>query len=198
MKNRRTLLLGAAILGALHLSGCASTSRRDAAATRSYCMETLRVRRRVCTPQPTPSADMEAQAKLFGPSPSALTVYVVRWAPADGITPLTVWLDDTIEVGTLPRSLIRFRLAPGQHRLSFTWDGRTRQHVLEGSSGEVLFVELAGSSVPLAAAYHWSMSDPSGARTRGKECRLVADIDRLSGQRPAHESADRVSRRREA
>ena len=83
-------------------------------------------------------------------------------------------------IGTLPRSLIRMRLVPGDHTVAFEWDGKTQRHVIRGSAGEVRFVELTGSSFPTEPGYEWSDIDPAGARVRARKSRLVADIEHPS------------------
>lgn len=173
ISRRRLLLATAASSGAL--AGCAIAPEQRAAESRTYCMSTPRTRRTVCTPEPVPSAAVEAEAKRFEPAPDVLTVYVVRSAWADGVRPLAVTVDGDSQIGTLPRSLIRLRLAPGAHQLAFEWDGRTHTFIAEGQAGELRIVELAGSSVPLDRPYHWSDADPAGAKLRARGTRLIAD-----------------------
>ncbi|HRH85772.1 MAG TPA: hypothetical protein PLO41_02895 [Rubrivivax sp.] len=174
MITRRKLLLTTAATSAV-LAGCASAPQPRTTDSRTYCMSTLRTRRTVCTPEPVPSAAAEADAMRFEAAPGVLTVYVVRSAWADAVQPLTVTVDGDARIGTLPRSLIRLRLAPGAHRLVFEWDGRSHTVVAKGDAGELRIVELAGSSVPLDRAYHWSDADPAGAKLRARDTRLIAD-----------------------
>jgi hypothetical protein len=138
-------------------------------------MSTLRTRRTVCTPEPVPSAAVEADAKRFEPTAGLLTVYVVRSAWADAVRPLAITVDGEAQIGTLPRSLIRLRLAPGAHQLAFEWDERVHGFAVTGEAGELRIVELAGSSAPLDRPYHWSDADPAGAKLRARTTRLVAD-----------------------
>ncbi len=85
------------------------------------------------------------------------------------VSPCLVW------IGTLPRSLIRLRLAPGAHQLAFEWNERVHGFAVDGAAGDLRIVELAGSSVPLDRPYHWSDADPAGAKLRARTTRLVAD-----------------------
>lgn len=174
MISRRRLLLATAASSGV-LAGCASAPEQRTTDSRTYCMSTPRTRRTVCTPEPVPSAAVEADAKRFEAAPGVLTVYVVRSAWTDAVRPLTVTVDGDAQIGTLPRSLIRLRLAPGVHQLAFEWDGRTHSFVAEGGAGDVRIVELAGSSVPLDRDYHWSDADPAGAKLRARSTRLIAD-----------------------
>ncbi|HEU4459937.1 MAG TPA: hypothetical protein VFR90_12515 [Methylibium sp.] len=136
-------------------------------------MTTVRTRRKVCTPEPIPSAAAEADAKRFDATPGVFTVYVVRSAWTDAIRPLNVRVDGTRDIGTLPRSLIRLKLSPGKHELSFEWNGRVWRQALQGEAGDVRIVELIGSSLPFAREYRWSDADPAGAKLRAT--RLIAD-----------------------
>ena len=146
MVSRRQLLLGALASSGV-LTGCASAPEPRPADGRTYCMSTLRTKRTVCTPEPVPLAAAEADAKRFEATPGVLTVYVVRSAWVDAVRPLTVSVDGNSQFGTLPRSLIRLRLAPGTHQLAFEWNERVHGFAVTGEAGELRIVELAGSSV---------------------------------------------------
>lgn len=174
MLSRRQLLLAAAGSSGI-LAGCASAPEARPADSRTYCMSTLLTKRTVCTPEPVPSAAAEADAKRFEATPGLLTVYVVRSAWVDAVRPLTVTIDGDSRIGTLPRSLIRLRLAPGAHQLAFEWDERVHGFAVSGAAGDLRIVELAGSSVPLDRPYHWSDADPAGAKLRARSTRLIAD-----------------------
>lgn len=174
MVSRRQLVLGAVAASGV-LAGCASAPERSAGNSRTYCMTTPRTRRTVCTPEPVPNAVAEADAKRFEATPGVLTVYVVRSAWVDAVRPLTVIVDGDSQIGTLPRSLIRLRLAPGTHQLAFEWNERVHGFAVKGEAGELRIVELAGSSVALERPYHWSDADPAGAKLRARTTRLIAD-----------------------
>lgn len=179
MLSRRQLLLGAAASPVV-LAGCASAPEPRPADSRSYCLSTLRTKRTVCTPEPVPSAAAEADAMRFEATPGVLTVYVVRSAWVDAVRPLTVSVDGGSQIGTLPRSLIRLRLAPGAHQLAFEWNERVHGFAVNGEAGELRIVELAGSSMPLDRPYHWSDSDPGGAKLRARTTRLIADMQQTT------------------
>ncbi len=174
MISRRQLLIGAAVAPVV-LTGCASTSEPRVAGSRTFCMTKPLTKRTVCTPEPVPSAATEADAKRFEATPGALTVYVVRSAWVDAVRPLAVIVDGQTPIGTLPRSLIRLRLLPGTHRFAFEWNGRMETADISGNAGDLRFLELAGSSIPLDRPYHWSDADPAGAKLRARSTRLVAD-----------------------
>jgi hypothetical protein len=174
MITRRQVLMAMAGTSAL-LGGCASSPPGPMAERRTYCLETGRLRRTVCTPEPIPSAAAEAQAKRFEAAPGLLTVFVVRSAAVDAARVLTVTVDSTTRIGTLPRSLIRLRITPGEHQLEFEWNDRMYRQQVKGSAGDVRFVELAGSSWPLERSYYWSDADPAGAKLRARDTRLIAD-----------------------
>ena len=177
MHTRRRLL--AATVGGMvvtTLSGCANSGFDRTTESRTYCLQTARLRRTVCTPQRIPSAAAESEAKRFLPTSDRLTLFIVRGARLEAITPLDIEVDDTARIGTLPRSLIRLQLTPGQHIVSFTWGGREHRFTVAGAAGEVQVIELAGSAVPLAEGYHWSNADPAGAMEHGCRSTLGADV----------------------
>lgn len=174
MITRRHVLMGMAGVSAL-LGGCASSPQESVTKRRTYCLETARSRRTVCTPEPIPSAEVESQAKRFEPAAGMLTVFIVRSAWLDTARVLTVTVDGSTRIGTLPRSLIRMRSTPGEHLLEFEWNDRVHRQPIRGSAGEVRFVELAGSSWPFERSYHWSDADPAGTKLRARGARLIAD-----------------------
>jgi hypothetical protein len=142
---------------------------------RTYCLTELRVRRKVCTPEPVPSARVEAEAKRFEPSSGSLTIFIVRSAHLDAARVLNVTINEATSIGTLPHSLIRARVQPGEHLLGFEWNNRIHRIPVRGVAGEVRFIELAGSSWPFERSYHWSDADPAGAKLRAAGTRLIAD-----------------------
>lgn len=176
MKSRRQVTQALITLPAMLLTGCATQDVPQADDTETYCVKTGLKKRRICTPERIPPASVEAEAKRFEPTPNAFTLFVVRSAWIDRAVPLKFAVDETKQVGTLPRTLVRLRMSPGRHKLSFEWDGRTRSVEVEGRSGEVKFVEIAGASTLWAESYFWSDADPAGARERARKSRLVADF----------------------
>lgn len=176
MTSRRQLLIGLTGMSAAWRANHAHGASGDDAASRTYCLKNSKTKRKVCTAERVPSAETEARAKQFRSTPEALTVYLVRYSWVDAVRPLTITLNDSTHIDTLPRSLIWMRLKPGTHLLSFEWDGKTRRHRFEGGAGEVKFIEVAGSSTPVNPIYHWSDLDARGAMVRARECTLVAEI----------------------
>lgn len=115
MTSRRHVLLGMGTVATAWLTGCASGPQRSSDQTRTYCLKNIRSMRTICTPERIPSADVEAEAKHFESAPGLLTVFVVRWNWTDSVRPLLMTLDGSTQVGTLPKSLVRLRLTPGDH-----------------------------------------------------------------------------------
>jgi hypothetical protein len=173
--RRHVLLAGISPLP-FALGGCAGGPAPAEPPQRTYCLQTIRLRRTVCTPEPIPPRPVELEAKRFQPERGVLTLYIVRRSWVDKIVPITISVDGVVHIGTLPDSLIRLRVMPGEHEIAFERDGKDRRHRVRGGGGEVLFVELAGSSWPLHPTYRWSDADPAGARERAQDSRLVADL----------------------
>lgn len=173
--RRHVLMAGIGVLP-FAVGACATEPAPAASPQRTYCLKTVRLRRTVCTPEPIPPRAVELEAKRFEAERGVLTLYVVRWSWVDTIEAITISVDGVAHVGTLPDSLIRLRLAPGEHVIAFERDGKARHHRLSGGAGEVRFVELSGSSWPLHPNYRWTDADPAGARERAQASRLVADL----------------------
>lgn len=180
MASRRKVLLGMSVLASAGLTGCAVAPKPSSDQSRTYCLKVRRTSRTVCTPERIPSANAEAQAKRFDSVPGLLTVYVVRSNLFDSERLVSVTLNRTTQIGTLPNSLIRMRLTPSDHVIEFDWDGRTNRYVIHGSAGDVRFVDLTCSWFPFLPSYGWSDIDQAGARVRARKSRLVADIENPS------------------
>ena len=176
-KEHQSLLrIGFAGVAVTIIVGCASNPPSQSLDTRTYCIRSLARKVTVCTPERVPSAAAEAEAKRFAPTPGKLTVYVVRGIYADAIRPVMFEVDGSIRVTTLPRSFARLQLEPGPHVLSLSWEGKMRYQRLDGSAGQVLFVELAGSAWPWERSYQWSTADPLGSQARALDSRFIGDF----------------------
>ena len=178
-QNDRTVALG--LLGAppVPLSGCMSKPLQPVNADGTYCYSIGRRPRNklTCTPEPVPHLSVEADVKRFKASADALTLYGVRKRWGDTRDPAVVSLDGRTRVTTIPESLIRVRLKPGEHRLSVEWDARSMQHVVSGAAGEVRFVELVGWFWSWGGEFNREAGSPEGSRSRAMSCKLIADLD---------------------
>lgn len=179
MKNRRTITLG--LLGAalVALPGCMSKPLRPVNADGTYCYSIGRRPRNklTCTPEPVPPLSAEADAKRFDPSADALTLFVVRKRWHDTRQQAVVSLDGRTRVTTIPESIMRIRLRPGEHRLAVEWDGRSAEQVVSGAAGEVRFVELVGRFWTWGGDFHWEEGSPQASQPRASASKLIADID---------------------
>lgn len=163
------LLLGA-------LAGCATPASLDPIAEVPYCHKNNKGRPLICTSANAPSLLSDAEAKRFEPDPTALTVFVVRRIWADGRNVLKVSIDDRIETETVPRSMVRLKLAPGRHVFSFEFDGTRHSTVLDGAVGEVRFIGLSGSVWAWKSSFDWATESEAAIRRRAARSRLVADL----------------------
>lgn len=179
MKNRRTVALG--LLGAalVPLTGCVTKPLEPVNADGTYCYSIGRRPRNKlsCTPETVPPLAVEAQAMRFEGSADALTLYVVRKRWGDSINPAVVSLDGRTRITTIPESLVRLRLKPGEHRLAVEWDGRATERVVSGAAGEVRFVELVGWFWSWGGEYHWEEGSAEASRPRAISSKLIADLD---------------------
>jgi hypothetical protein len=174
---RRRALLFAVGGSALLTTGCMINPKRPVSADGTYCLRIGKNRRPkfLCTPAPIPSEAIEADAKRFEPAPSKLTIYLVRNRWADGRNLVRVSSDGAPAVDTVPRSFARLRLPAGSHRLTVTWPDGAAGLDIAGAAGEVVFVEIVGSSV-WGSNYRLERGDAAESRQRAMQLRLVADV----------------------
>ncbi len=179
MKNRRAFALGLLGVALVALTGCMSKPLRAVNADGTYCYSIGRRPRNKlsCTPEPVPPPNAEADAKRFEASADALTLYVVRRRWRDTIKPTIVSIDGRTRVTTIPESIMRIRLEPGEHRLAVEWEGRSAEQVVSGAAGEVRLVELVGRFWTWGGEFHWEEESPQASQPRAAASKLIADID---------------------
>jgi hypothetical protein len=179
LPQRRTLLLGLAVVGLSPLAGCMTKPLRAVNADGTYCYRIGKSYRPTltCTPTAVPTDAVEAEAKRFEADPAALTVYVLRsrWGDASVVVPVTV--DGAASATTIPVSLVRLRLKPGAHRVSAQWEGRSIDVSVEGRAGDLRVVELVGSGWAWGTSFSWQMAQAESVKARAQASKLVADLD---------------------
>ena len=104
-------------------------------------------------------------------------MYVLRKRWADARNLVVVSLDGHIRVTTIPESLIRVRLKPGEHRLAIERDGRTTELTVSGAADEVRFVEVVGRAWTFGDDYRWEAGSPEISQPRAVASKLIADVD---------------------
>lgn len=167
------LLMTAAAAG---LSGCAGTKAVDPQAELPHCQTTNKGKPIACTSWPVPSAIADTEAKRFEPDPEALTVYVVRRNWGDSRNFVTVAVDDGREVETLPNTMVRFKLAPGTHAISFEFGGRKQSTTVQGVAGDLRFFRIEGMVWSWSSSYSWASEAEASIQDRALKTRLVADV----------------------
>lgn len=179
MSNHRTFGITLVGLSLLLLAGCVTKPLRPVRADGTYCHKVGKSYRPTltCTTEAVPSSEVEAQAKRFEPSAGALTVYVLRKRRGDASNLVPALIDGRRQVTTIPESLVRIRLWPGEHRLAFSWEGSSSDFVLTGAAGEVRIVELVGSVWYWGSTYRWEAGELNAARDRAIASKLIADVD---------------------
>ncbi len=147
LTHRRGVLTGLLVAGLTPLAGCMSKPLRPANADGTYCYSVGKSLRRneTCTTAPIPTAQAEADAKRFEPSPGLLTVYVVRkrWGDAKNVVRLIP--NQGSAAMMVPESFVRLRLTPGTNKLAAVWDEGSTDIEISGKAGELVFVKLIGS-----------------------------------------------------
>ena len=179
MNIRRTIGIALLGLGMLPLVGCMTKPLQPVRADGTYCHKIGKSYRPTltCTTDAVPSIEVEAQAKRFEPSAEALTVYVLRKRWGDARNLVVTSIDGRRQVTTIPESLVRIRLKPGEHRIALSWEGSSSDIVVAGAAGEVRFVELVGSVWSWGSTYRWENGVLESARERAIASKLIADID---------------------
>jgi hypothetical protein len=176
--NRRRSILLAVGGSTLLMAGCMTKPLRPANADGTYCFRIGRSYRPTltCTPKPIPSAQVEADAKRFEPTPGKLTVYLVRKRWGDGIALLRVSADGVPAVDMVPESFARWRLPAGNRRLTVSWPEGSADLDITGGAGEVIFVEVIGRVWAWGSNFRLEGGDAAESRQRALPLRLVADI----------------------
>lgn len=139
------LLFAMPVVAVALLTGCATPPPPNPTAEVPYCHKTNKGRVIACTQAPAPSLNANAEAKRFIPGPYARTLYVVRRNWSDGGR-LDVKADCGPAIEVLPNAMVRMKLKPGPHTVSFEFDGRPRSTTVQGQAGEVRFVRIDGAA----------------------------------------------------
>lgn len=176
MNARRFALLGSAVGALLVLAGCATPPPPDLKAEAPYCQRNSKGRIQLCMKGNAPSLERDAEAKRFEPSPGLLTVYVVRQAWGESGHPLDVSLNGQRTFETVPESMLRLRLKPGEHKLEFTHEGKTYTTVVRGTAGQVVFAGVSGTDWAWGSSHGWSDEPAEKLKQRAIKTRLVGDF----------------------
>jgi hypothetical protein len=118
----------------------------------------------------------DAEAKEFKPNPSYLTVYVVRQNWGDGNNVVRLFADGGSAIETLPDTMVRLRLNPGSHELTYEFEGQRGTAQVVGGAGEVRFVWLSGTAWAWRSRYSWGDDQQVAIRQRASRTRLIADV----------------------
>jgi hypothetical protein len=172
----RSLLLAPVALAAVLLAGCATPPAPEPSAEAPYCHKTNKGRVIACTKVPAPSLNADADAKRLSPDPSGLTVYVVRRNWSDGRNFVKVQVDNGPTVETLPDTMVRAKLEPGSHTISFEFEGQRKTVSVQGQAGDVRFVRIEGVVWSWKSSYDWATEPESATRERATKARLIADL----------------------
>ncbi len=167
------IFLSAAILA---LAGCATPV--DRYAEKPYC-HTDRGRNAYCTKENAPSLSKDEESKLFSSDPGALIVYVVRYW-GDGHHPLDISIDGAMSMETVPNSMIRLRLKPGSHRISFAVAGKSYDRIINGSAGDVKLLGVTGTDWSWGSSSHaWADDSDDQVKQQARRSRLIKDVSLL-------------------
>lgn len=175
MDRRAAVLTSLGLVGGAWLPGCANLPRSVAPGAQCYRARNGTGTKVTCTPEAVPDAAADTQAKRFDSTPGLLTIYVVRNRWGDAVNTVHVGVNAGRRVTTIPASLVRFVVPPGEHRVVFDWAKGQGDFHVHGEAGQVLFVELVGSLWIWNEWYRLEVGDPS-TRDRARDARLLADL----------------------
>lgn len=169
----------AALVATVVLAGCSLLPERPNEPDGTWCYRIGKTDRQTvtCTPYPVPPREVEQSAKQFLPAPNWAAIYVVRKRLGDVANQVPVVIDGQPPVITVPSSMFRVRVAPGQHTLSLTWKGERKVKVVEVSAAQLIFVEIDGSVWNGRSAYEWSDSNSWCIESLANRAKLIADVD---------------------
>ena len=129
-----------------------------------------------CASTPQASRERDIEAKQFGSSPAAATVYIYRTDTSRDDTVL--WIDNRLIGATLPRAYFRVHLDPGRHVFNGMAADNGRLE-FEARPGEVYFVE----QVLHAGQSHFRLVAADLAQKVVTNCCLLLE-NWAPGQRP--------------
>jgi hypothetical protein len=175
MTASKLICTSVVLIGGL-LAGCAAPPAPNSAAEIPYCHNTNKGRVIACTTAPVPSLDADAQAKQFAPDSNAFTVYVVRRNWADGRNFVKIRADSAAAIATLPNTMVRFKLKPGAHTITFDFEGQSKSIAVDGKAGDLRFVRVDGVVLFSKSTYQWASEPEAAIRERAIKARLLADV----------------------
>ena len=176
MKALRLTLLSSAAVALTLLAGCATPPAPDLKAEVPYCHRNNKGRIQLCMKGNAPSLERDAEAKRFESSPKLLTVYVVRQSWGESGHALDISLNGQRTFETVPESMLRLRLPPGEHRLEFTYEGKTYTTTVRGAAGQVVFAGVSGTDWAWGSSHEWSNEPADKLKQRALKTRLVGDF----------------------
>jgi len=172
--TRRAAALG---LAAVMLAGCATLPEPTLVPLPGrICQQQLKPRRLVCVDAPPMEPARAAQARALAPMGPGSTVYILRQHWSDDIKPVSVSAGAGTPLATLPRSLVRLQLPPGEQLLRLQWQGGSYQLRLQARAGEVRVLRLEGW-------VFWSLREYWLTPMEAAEARPLLDGLRFLGER---------------
>ena len=179
MSCRRFAALASLATIVILASACTTPPARPTEADGTYCHRIGKSYRQklTCTALPVPTGAVETDAKRFDSTADAGTLYIVRRRWGDTANRVPVLIDDRPAVLTIPDSMARVRLRPGEHQVVIEWEGSRHVMSVKARAGEVMFIEVVGSVWSWGSTYRWAEPDADGARRRALRSKLVADIN---------------------
>jgi len=94
----------------------------------------------------------------------------------DGRSVLRVSSDGSAPIDIVPESFARWRLPPGNRRLTVAWPEGSAILDIDGAAGDVVFIEVIGSVWIWGSNYRLERGDAVESRQRATPLRLVADV----------------------
>lgn len=156
------------------LTAC-TISPVDKRVEQPYCHKDDGIKK-VCTQTNAPSLERDAEAKQFRAVTNAATIYIVRYW-GDSHHPLTVHVNNSGAIETVPNSMLRVQLKPGEHTISFQVNNQIHRRTISASTGEVKFLGISGIDWAWGSSYHaWADDSDEAIRSKANRARLIRDV----------------------
>ncbi|MBX7229594.1 MAG: hypothetical protein K1X48_08320 [Burkholderiaceae bacterium] len=81
---------------------------------------------------------------------------------------------------TVPNSMIRLRLKPGSHRISFAVAGKSYDRTVNGLAGDVKLLGVTGTDWSWGSSSHaWADDSDDQVKRQARRSRLIKDVSLL-------------------
>ncbi len=93
---------------------------------------------------------------------------------------MDILIDGATSMETVPNSMIRLRLRPGSHRISFAVAGKSYDRTVNGLTGDVKLLGVTGTDWSWGSSSHaWADDSDDQVKRQARRSRLIKDVSLL-------------------